>query len=137
MAKGTIKAKVSKALIETVAEHENIHQIHFDALNNHYFNVHEFKHVPVNTGDKEKDGERNKKLAAINGNLYGRIAVKHVAGKEGQAIKISNPIENTRIVESVDREDLLAVSPESDLSLTGLNEEEAAVIAKLRAKKAK
>jgi hypothetical protein len=129
-----VKNKVSKALQETVAEHTHIEQVHFDALGNHYFTAHEFKHTPVKTGDKDKDDAVNKKGAALSGNLFARIHIRHVVDKEGKATAISTPIESTRIVESVSREDIENATPESNLSIAGLSSEEAAIITKLRSK---
>lgn len=132
-----IKSKVSKSLVSTVGEHLNVKEVHFDRHGRHYFNVHPFKHVPMKTKDKEKDAEINKKMNALNGNLYGRIRVINKIDDNGRAFQLLDPVDDTQIVESVDREDILAMDGESDLahpSLAGLSDAELKAVQKMREK---
>lgn len=125
-----MKNKISKSLQETVQEHEHIDQVHFDAKGNHYLNVHEFKYEPKKTDDKET----RKKGEEANG-LYGRIHVKNVVNNDtGSSFQIKYPIVTTKIVESVDREDILKAEPVSDLSINfgSLSEAEQAAVMQIR-----
>lgn len=135
-----IKSRVSKSLLETVQDHPNVERVHFDSRGNHYFNVHEYKFIPRSSGDKDRDAEINKRMAALNGRLYGRIHVQKLIDGNKRTIINSNPIENTEIVETIEREDLLNARPHSDLeinaaALAALSPEERKVIERMRAGK--
>lgn len=114
--------KISKSLQETVAENPHIDLIHFDANGNHHFNVHD--HIENVKGKNENNGK------------YARIHVtSFVDNKLGVLKKVSTPIMNTKIVETLTREDVLNAEAESDLNLlglTGLTEAEKKAIAKMR-----
>lgn len=109
--------KISKALLETVQENPHIDKVHFDARGRHWLNVFESK-------------------GPIKG-LYGHIARKSIADKNGLISIIETPTESTKIVESVDRNDLLMLEPQSDLlvNLNALSPEEQKMIEKMRSKK--
>ena len=77
------KSKISKELAETVESHPNVQEVHFAADGHHYFNV--FKH-----------GKEN----------YGRIATVPTKDKDGKVIQVKAPILETRIVETLSREDI-------------------------------
>lgn len=125
---GKVNASVSKALQETVREHLHIGRVHFDSKGNHYFNVHE--HEVKNKEDKDLAG------------LYGHIHIKNVVDNNGRKLQISTPNVSTKIVESVDREDILKAEPVSDLlmvnnTIGALFPEEQKIIEKMRASNSK
>lgn len=112
--------KISKSLQETVDANKHIDQVHFDALGRHWLNVHEYK-----------------KIGPDKGKLFGHIARKHVADKNGTVTVIETPTQDTKIVESIDRDKILELEPVSDLliNMNSLTPEEQRIIEKMRAKK--
>ncbi len=109
--------KISKALLETVQSNIHINKVHFDALGRHWLNVFESK--------------------GLSKGLYGHIGRKNVANKDGVINTIETPTENTKIVESIERDDLLLLEASSDLllNLNSLSTEEQKIIDKMRSKK--
>ncbi len=109
--------KISKALLETVQENPHINKVHFDALGRHWLNVFEAK--------------------GLKKGLYGHIGRKNVANKDGIVNTIETPTEITKIVESIERNDLLMLEAQSDLmlNLNTLSPEEQKIIDKMRSKK--
>lgn len=115
--------KVSKSLQETVAANPHIDLVHFDTQGNHHFQVHEHK-----AEGKGADGS--------NDGLYARIQVTNLIDNKKNISKVvKTPIVSLKIVETLDRDQILNAEPESDLlnmSLAGLTEAERKVIAKMR-----
>lgn len=99
-----VKARISKALQETVREHGHIEKVYFDAMGNHYFNAH--LHTPTLKEEKETKG------------LYARIHRRDMLDENGRKVQISTPIFTSKIVETCDREDVLDAQAESDFILS-------------------
>lgn len=112
-----IKSKISKALQETVAENKHIDRVHFDAQGRHWLNVFESK-------------------SKLTPGLYGHIRKQNVINTNGQINTVETPTEHSKIVESVDREDVLNAEAQSDLALNlnALSPEEQKIIEKIRSK---
>lgn len=106
-----VNAKVSRSLQETVAENPHIDQVHFDGDGNHYFNVHEHDGADF-------VGTDGKKVKSEVKGLYARIQINNVVDNNGRKYDFRIPIVKTKIVESVDREDILAADAVSDMELS-------------------
>lgn len=124
MAKETTPKTISRSLQETVTEHYGINEVHFSKNGHHYFNVH--KYEGKTSLEKKDDG------------LYGRIRRQWVQdSKTGVEFEIITPIPETKIVETLTREQVLSATPTSDLLLTAsalgsLSAKEMEVINKMR-----
>jgi hypothetical protein len=118
-----INAKISRELKETIETHPNIEQVHFDAEGNHYFQIYDFK------ASKLEDPKLTGK--------YGRIDEKMwQSNSDGTQKLIRIPDMLTRIVETIDREDVLkaTITTLGSDGLDGLTPQEKEYILKLRAK---
>lgn len=84
--------KISKELQETVKAHPHIKEVHFTDNGHHFFNVHK-----------------------IDSDKYGRTSVEtvKVSTKDGLEVKTRNvPVEETKIVKSLSREEVLKAKVE-------------------------
>lgn len=98
-----INSRISKALQDTVKEHEHIDKVYFDAVGNHYFNAH--VHKATLKGDDSSG-------------TYARIHIQNMVDENGKKRVLTNPIASSKIVEIVDREDILKANAQSDLLLS-------------------
>jgi hypothetical protein len=86
------KARITESLKQTVIDNPAIDKVHFNANGGHMFNVH-------------KHGNE----------LYGRVIVDKVYdAKRKGAVETRTPVQSTKVVETVGREDIIAAEAVPD-----------------------
>lgn len=101
-----LKFPVSQSLQDTVKENEHITEVHFDKNGNHYLHAHE--HITKDSKGKETS---HGKFARIH-------KVPIINQDTNLRSEIATPDEKTRIVETVDREDIIKATAVSDFLIT-------------------